>query len=122
MLTPQVREMMRRAAGKFFTDTCTIEREMTTRGAAGEPLHGWQIVAEDVPCRLISVGTQTTSNIGEAGSAETLQHEYRLIVERAHALTVDMRATVNGVTYYVVQVVTSLTDEVFHSSIVQRRD
>lgn len=122
MVSPQVVAMYRREVANFLTQRAQLQRETTARGEYGEPLHVWEIVAQSVPCRLIRLGRRNESGIEEAGGAETMRSEYRLIVPSGTPLTADMRVTVDGLTYGVVRIETQLTDEAFHAAIVNRRD
>lgn len=123
----QVTAMMARVASGFLTETCTIEQEDPTRGQFGEPTHDWAVVAAGVACRLIS-NPQRGSASGEAAGAETLLHEYRLIVPLATTLEADMRVTVNDANalsrdvFNVVRVEVSLTDRAFRSAVLYRRE
>lgn len=113
--------MIARITGGFLTETCTIEQEGDTTGEFGEPTHDWRIVAASVACRLIT-NPQRGSADGTAAGAETLLHEYRLIVPVGTTLEADMRVTVGGLTYNVVRIETALTDRPFRSAILYRRE
>lgn len=71
---------------------------------------------------MISVGARLGSGIAEAGAAESLKYEYRLIVAQDVALAVDMRVTIAALVYNVVRIEDALTDEAYHSAVLQRRD
>ncbi|MBK9751814.1 MAG: head-tail adaptor protein [Chloroflexi bacterium] len=118
----QVVAMMQRVAAGFFTDTCLLEREVSTTGEYGEPVHAWEVTASDVPCRIIMVGQRYGGGVAEAGAAETMKREYRLVVAATVSLAVDMRVTVGGVTYDITRIETQLTDEVFQQCVIQGRD
>lgn len=118
----QVVAMMQRVAGTFFTDTCLLERETSTTGEYGEPIHAWEVTASDVPCRIILVGQRYGGGVVEAGAAETMKREYRLEVASTVSLAVDMRVTIDGVTYDITRIETQLTDEVFQQCVMQGRD
>lgn len=114
--------MYRREVANYLNQRARIERETAARGVYGEPVHGWEIVDENVPCRLIRLGRRNESGIEEAGSAETMRAEYRMIVGHEVTLAADMRVTIDGLTYGVVRIETELADEAFHACIVNRRD
>lgn len=118
----QVVAMMQRVAGTFLTHTCLLEREVSTRGEFGEPIHAWEVTASDVPCRLIMLGQRYGGGVAEAGAAETMKREYRLVVGATVELAVDMRVTVGGVVYDITRIETQLTDEVFQQCVMQGRD
>lgn len=121
-ISSQVRAMIRNTAAAWNTDTCTIERESETRGEFGEPIHAWEVVAVDVPCRVISVGQRYGSGVAEVGAAETMKREYRLSLGLSVELSTDMRVTINDVVYQITRIETQLTDEVFQHAIIQGRD
>lgn len=114
--------MMQRVAGTFFTDTCLLERETSTTGEYGEPIHAWEVTASDVPCRLIMLGQRYGGGVAEAGAAETMKREYRLVVGATVSLAVDMRVTIDEVVYDITRIETQLTDEVFQQCVLQGRD
>lgn len=120
-VSAQTVAMMQRVAGGFLSETCAIEREEDTRGSYGEPVHHWALVASDVACRLIDV-PPASSGVAVASGAETLKQQYRLIVPVGTTLDADMRVTVSGVVYQVVGIDTALTDRVFRSAVLARRD
>jgi len=122
IISSQVLAMIRRVTETSFSDTCLIERESNAVGTYGEPTHQWEVTAADKPCRLISVGARRGSGIAEAGAAESLEYEYRLIVAQDVTLAVDMRVTIAALVYNVVRIEDALTDEAYHSAILQRRD
>lgn len=120
MVQPQILSMIRAATERFLTQRCTIDRETSAVGDFGEPLHAREVVYSSEPCRLIQVGRRTDSGVSVTAGAETLQHDYRLIVRRSVALTTDMRVTVEGLTYNIVRLETEWTDDVFHAAILAR--
>lgn len=122
MVQAQIVAMIRREVALFLNQRARIERETAARGVYGEPLHGWEIVSENVPCRIIKLGRRNDSAIAEAGSAETMRDEYRLIVSRSTPLGADMRVVIDGLQYGVVRIETALADEAFHAAIVNRRE
>lgn len=104
-----------------LTDTCVIEQETETRGSMGEPIIVWELVAANVPCRVIKPG-QANTNAGDiVANQETLQDLYRLIVPNTVALGVDQRVTTDGFVYNIVRIETALTDDVFHMALITRR-
>lgn len=115
--------MIQRMTEGFLTSTCTIEREEETPiDAYGDRSHEWVTVAEDVACRVIMAGIRTGGAIVERASQEQMRDEVRLIVSRNTALDVDYRVTLaDGTVYDVVRIETLLTDEAFHSAILNRR-
>lgn len=68
-LTGLVRARLTSTALKWFTSRCTIEEESTITDEFGAPSVVWQVIASDVPCRLItSGGTKSGSAIQDLGS------------------------------------------------------
>lgn len=122
MVSPQIVAMIRRETASFLTQRARVERETAARDALGGPTHAVEIVADNVPCRIIKIGRRNDSAIEEAGSAESLKDEYRLIFGRGVALGTDMRVVIDGLTYGVVRIETQLADEAFHACIINRRD
>ena len=96
----------------MLTDSCTIERESGGVGLMGEPVCGWTVIAQNVPCRVISAGRGSRSAYEEVGSQEALVQRYRLMCEKGTAFTVNDRVTVNGNVYQIVDVMDGWTDSV----------
>lgn len=105
--------LVQRNTEEMMTDTCTIEREAAGVGLMGEPVGGWTVVAQDVPCRVISAGRGARSAYEDVGSQETLVERYRLICPEGTPLSVDDRVTVSGTTYLIVDLIDGWTDSVF---------
>ena len=103
----------------FLTDSCLIESETDSMGDFGEPLHTWQSVASNVPCRLIRQ-SMDQGGAQVVGSQEALIETYKLIVPGDTALDADQRVTVGGEVYQIVQVVMTLTDTVTRTAIMTR--
>jgi hypothetical protein len=114
--------MMRRTVKQYLTDVCTIEQEVQTVDRFNAPIHEWELVAENEPCRVISLGQRYGSGVAEVAAAETMKREYRLIIGRELALGTDMRVTVDGVQYGITRIETQLTDGAFQGVIMQGRD
>jgi hypothetical protein len=106
--------LVQRNTEAMMTDTCTIEREAAGKGLMGEPVGGWTLVAQDVPCRVISIGRGAgRSSYQEVGSQEALVERYRLICPKATAFAVDDRVTISGTTYLIIDLIDGWTDSVF---------
>jgi hypothetical protein len=112
--------LVRRTAERTLTDVCTIEKLTGSRGTMGEPLDDWVLVAEDVPCRIITAGTQSTSKAEAVGGQEALKDLHECIVPVGTSIDVDHRVITGGVTYEVVALETALTDAAFVKVLVSR--
>jgi len=113
-------QRMRLIVAATLTGRALIERETASTGQFGEATHAWQVVGVDVPCRIITVGNQATSQTVLSGGREVLTEQYTLVVGFDVTLAVDYRVTVNGVRYLVVQLVDDLTDKVMQTAVVVR--
>ena len=111
---------IRNSSRRWLKDLCTIERDIDTLDELGSPVSGREIVAENVPCRLIKNGSTSNSAAQIIGSAETLRETYKIAIPSSYDLDIDYHITVNGITYDVVTLETALTDEVFTQAIVTR--
>lgn len=111
MLSPQMRAIIRAAARRNMTDTCTIEREADSVGEFGSRSRVWTIVDSNVPCRLITSKAATQGMSAEYGGQEVMADEYRLCVPYDTVLEVDMRVTVSGAVYNVASIVDGRTDK-----------
>jgi hypothetical protein len=121
MMSERTRAVIQRAVERSLTDTCKIEVMVKGRGVYGEPLaDSWELVAENVKCRVIRSGSRSSSASEQVGNQETIREMYRLIVPRGTALDIDQRVTVNGLVYQIVDVVTAWTDAVDAQAIMVR--
>lgn len=112
---------MRATAAKLFTDTCTIERETTTRDRYGGTINEWEVLSTGTACRLIQAGQFNTAANALVGGQETLPDTYKLVVSKSITLDVNYRVTVNSQVFYVVRLETDLTNEGFHAALVSRQ-
>lgn len=122
----QLPEWMRRkltaTALMWLKQTCTIEENNAITGEYGEASRLWQIVASNVPCRIIqAAASRSTTAVNEAGAQENILVEYRLEVPNTTVLRSDQRVTVDGVQYSIVRVEEALTDDLFRQAIITRR-
>lgn len=122
MVSNRVMAIIRRRVNTFLTERCSIEREAGTKGRMGEPLHDWETVAEDVPCRIITLSGATTSSEAEAvGSTEALVEQWRLICQAGTTFAVDYRVRLaDDRVYQIVAVDDRLTDEAFVGAVMVR--
>jgi hypothetical protein len=105
----------------MLTDSCTIERQTTAEGEMGQDLYEFEVLAADVPCRLIRAGARTTGSNNDAGGREATTDRYRLILPVGTEISMDHRVVMaDGDTYEVVDVEASLTDAAFVAAVVSR--
>lgn len=121
LINQAVLTQLRKQATTVLTDTCIIEKELVTTGAAGQRIRSWQTVAQDIPCRIIQLGQQTQSEIETVSSRESMSNEYRLIVSATTELGIDYRVTIDGVGFQIVSLETELTDRFFRHAIAVQR-
>lgn len=115
-------QQLRAAARMWLKDRCTIEVETSAVGEMGEPLEGWDVVADDIPCRVIKAGWSNADMTEIIGSQETMAEMYKAALPVGTPIGIDQRLTVGGATYDVVHVETALTDAVMvHAWIIRRR-
>jgi hypothetical protein len=113
--------IVRRNVNEMLVDTCTIEQQMGIKGTMGEPLDSWEIVAEDVPCRVIRAKVPNASSQTVVGSQEAMVEMYRLECPYDTTFAVDNRVTLSdGSVYQVVQVEDKLTDSAFAGAVITR--
>lgn len=123
MVSNRTTAIIRRRVNTFLTELCSIERETNMRGHMGEPLSNrWETVAENVPCRIITLGQNSTQSEAEpVGSTEALIERWRLICPAGTVLAVDNRAVLSdGRKYQIVDIDDRLTDQAFVSATVVR--
>jgi hypothetical protein len=121
IISAQVLAMIKNAAVTTMTDSCTIERAITTLDSYGAPSQTWETSAAGVPCRLIQPGQGNTAQTGTGGDREDIKRSYKLIVGVGVTIEIDYRVTVGSVVYDVIKIETSLTEEAFHSVLMARR-
>lgn len=122
MLTSFVRKKMRAQLMKTLTDRCTIKREVQETDIYGAESGRMDVVASDVPCRLIRVGgSRSEGAIQQVGAIETMPESYRLIVPDTVTMAANELAELGGRTYKVVRATDEWTDEVFRAYVVVLR-
>lgn len=122
MIHKTMMKQIKSATRKFHSQTCLIEEQSaSTVGELGEQLHSvWNVVQDNVPCRIITIGRQSGSAGQMVGEQESLVDSYRLSVPAGTPLGVDMRVTIDGLTYHVVNILTARTDENERQAIIKR--
>lgn len=122
MVSNRTIALVRRRVNAFLTERCSIEREAGMKGSMGEPLHGWEMVADNVQCRVITVNQSSTQTEYEAvGSTEALVERWRLICPAGTVFAVDNRVRLSdGRVFQIVDVDDRLTDEAFVSAMMVR--
>ncbi|MDX2078560.1 MAG: hypothetical protein SFZ02_19165 [bacterium] len=86
----------------YLDNACRIEREATTQGAMGEPLHDWSLIADDVVCRLIRGTDSRTATTERIGMQADMDESYRVILPLNTDVLGGDKITVDGVAYRVV--------------------
>lgn len=114
--------IVKKNVNAMLTERCNIERETAMTGLMGEPLHGWETVAADVPCRVIRVGQSSTQSEYESvGATEALVERWRLICPAGTVFAVDNRVKMaDGRVYQIVDVDDRLTDQAFVGAVMVR--
>jgi hypothetical protein len=113
--------LVQRNINLMLGERCTLERETGQMGLMGEPLHTWEVVVDNIPCRIIRAGQSFSSAAAIVGSQEALIERYRLICPTGTPFTLEDRVRFDdGRLYQVVQVEDGLTEGVFVSAIITR--
>lgn len=95
----------------YLTDRATLETEFSTVTSIGASTHEWQILATNIPCRMITQG-QSTNAARQIGSQEGLVETYRIVLKLdLITLAVNQRLTINGVVYEIVDILSHRTDQ-----------
>jgi hypothetical protein len=110
MLSNQMKAMIRATVRAMMTDRCLIEREANGRGTLGQPVHAWEVVGEDVPCRLITSKGATLPQTDVYADRVTMEDTYTISLPIGTQVSVDYRITVNSVTWRVATVLDGRTD------------
>lgn len=112
---------LRQVAAQYLKDTCTIQAQAFTRDRyGGVDASQWNVVAENVACRIILQSGSGNNAPQAVGDQESLIDEYRLIVPVGTGLAPNQRVICNGVTYQVTQIITSRTDETDEQAMITR--
>lgn len=119
-LSSRTAAVVRRSVNAMLTERCTIERETGGTGLYGEPVHAWEVAAENVPCRLITVGRRNSGETQGIGSRESVVDAFRLICPHDTAFAVDNRVKIDDRRYAVVTVEDDPTDAAFVTAILVR--
>lgn len=122
MVSNRTLAIIQRRVDTFLTERCSIERETGAKGRMGEPLHGWETVATNVPYRAITISqTSSTSEAKSVGATEALVERLQLIFKADVVLAVDYRVRLaDGRVYQIVDINDRLTDKVFVSTLAVR--
>jgi hypothetical protein len=114
---------IREQVGRNLPDRALLEVEQGTTGSYGEPLHAWQVVESDVPCRLLPVGRGGGSSgaAQQLGMQETIVQTRRLILPTWVSVGVDYRVTIRNEAWHVVGLLGG-SDAVFVEVLVKRAE
>ncbi len=101
----------------FFTDTCIIKRLADSSDSAGARVGIMEIVAEDVPCRII----EGKSDIEDIGDQLSLTEWFRLIVPVGTELGAEYTITLaSGAVFQVIDIITQRTDATDAQAMIKR--
>lgn len=94
---------------KYVDDVCTIKRRSATQGPRGETNPNYDIVAENVDCRVI----KGESGMDDVGDQASLTETYRLIVPVGTELGVHYRVVLaDGSKFEIIDVIDKRSDPV----------
>lgn len=110
---------IRKRLSAFLPTTCTIQHRVQVVGALGDTANGWEIVAADVPCRLISY-LSNTKQAAVVDDRLALVEAWRLIVPVGTALAPEQRVTIGGEIYVIVSVIDEWSDAMDAQAIIVR--
>ena len=104
---------MRAQLGDFLVDTCKLEERTGPPDDYGGDADNWQLVADDVPCRVIR-DKKKASQTTDYGAQESMVNEYRLSVTIVTALGVGQRVTIasTGAVYFITGLVDQWTEAI----------
>lgn len=101
----------------FFTDSCTIKRPADSSDSTGARTGFPELVAEDVPCRII----EGKSDIEDIGDQLSLTEWFRLIVPVGTELGVEYSVTLaSGAVFWVIDIITQRTDATDAQAMIKR--
>jgi hypothetical protein len=110
-LSTQQLAVIRRITEKAMKDVCRIERLANAVGTMGQPLtDAWEVVSEDVPCRLITSKGATLPATDVYADRITLEDTYTISLPVGTTLAADYRITINTTTWRVASVLDGRTD------------
>lgn len=112
--------IVQRNVNEMLTDVCTIKRQTGATGTMGEPLNQLELIASDVPCRVIRAKTPNANSQAVIGSQKAQVERYRLICPVDTAFRVDDVVSVGSDVYQVVDVEDKLTDGAFAGAVITR--
>jgi hypothetical protein len=112
--------IVQRNVNEMLTDVCTIKRQTGATGTMGEPLNQLELIASDVPCRVIRAKTPNANSQAVIGSQKAQVERYRLICPVDTAFRVDDVVIVGSDVYQVVDVEDKLTDGAFAGAVITR--
>lgn len=121
--SPVVLAQMRANAESLMSDTCTIEVGSDAVGEMGEVLSDqYAVVAADVSCRVLSLGSRFKESAGQVGEREIIADHYRLVCPYDTALAVDQRVTLtsDSSVWQVIDLVTERTSATDAQAVIVR--
>lgn len=114
MVTSFLLDQIRQTTAAFLSGVATVSREVSAIGEYGEQVRRWDVVAANVPCRVIKTTFDRNQQVGEVAGRETAPELYSIIlpVDGLEVQPKD-RIAVGGRVFRIVQVQVDLTDAVF---------
>jgi hypothetical protein len=87
---------------RWLDNLARIERETMTQDDMGAHRHEWQLLADDVACRLISGKDSRTPQTEMVGAQPKLTEQYRVVLPLGTDVLGGDRIIIGGVAYRVV--------------------
>jgi len=112
---------LRSITAQYLKETCTIQQQANAIDQyGGVDASQWNVVASNVPCRIIMQGGAGNKLPQQVGEQESLIDAYRVIVPIGTGLAPNQRIICNGIIYEVTQLITARTDETDEQAMVIR--
>lgn len=122
IISSQLMAHIKSHALQTYTDTALIEKNVeVTDNRYGSKVQSWQVVAANVPCRLITLNRSNRSLVEEIGSQDVMFDSYQLVLPATQEIERDYRVTINGERYSVTRIESSLTDLAFKQVLITRK-
>ena len=106
---------------QYLTETATIQRRESGEDSAGVPVEDdWQLVAENVACRVIDARSRTSQAWREVAQTDAMEDLYRIIFPVGTDCDQNCRVIVGERVYHVVAVTDDRSQAVDHQVTVKR--
>jgi head-tail adaptor len=110
MLPPFVRAAIASALEQFLTDRALVEAQKQTKNAYGQLADTWTTIAKNEPCRIRRMTPRQQAEL--VGGQEAQVEAYFIDFRHTAPIAAGQRATINGVVYSLVSIVSQSTDSV----------